>query len=112
MMLAVPIRRGLRGVGSAADSGRSTVSCAVLSIKVGPGPPRGSSFEVLVVLEPVIGDVDTPGEPDIALLVRVLEEVTQRRGAAGLADPARVQPDRHHLRVGRSLVPEVIEAAL
>src|SRR3954447_6730449 len=110
MMFPAVTRRAPRGVRSPAGALGSTVSCAVPSIKPGPRPPPSSSFELLVVLEPVVGDVDPPGEPDIALVVRVLEEVPQRGRAAGLADPARVQADRHHLRVGRSLLPEIVEA--
>ena len=38
------------------------------------------------------------GDPDLLVRLDVVEEARQRRGAAGPADQAAVQADRHHLR--------------
>src|SRR5262245_21677057 len=65
------------------------------------------------MLEPPVGDVDPPREPDIAQPERVLDELPQRRRAACLADPARMQPDRHHLRIaGQPLAAQLVGSPL
>src|SRR5690349_8529699 len=56
-------------------------------------------------------DVAAAGEPDLPPVERVLDEVLQRRRAAGLAGPARVQADREHARALGPLLPQVVQPA-
>src|SRR5581483_3460547 len=76
-----------------------------------PAPPP-LPLELFMVLEPPVGDVDPPREPDVAEAERVLDELSQRGGSAGLPRPAGVKTDRHHLRVARVPLPaKLVEAA-
>src|SRR6185295_16070318 len=76
------------------------------SALIGPGPisSRGAGLRSLipslpmgVVLQPVPGDVDAPGDPDL-LAAHVLEEALERGEPPGPAGKPAVQPHRHHAR--------------
>src|SRR6266404_3266564 len=49
--------------------------------------------------DPVTSDIDAPADPDAVVPGDVIEEASQRRGAAGPAHQTHVQPHRHHPRV-------------
>jgi hypothetical protein len=55
---------------------------------------RGEMFQIGV---PVLGDREPGRHPDAFVLLDVVEEAHQRSGAAGTADDAAMQADRHHL---------------
>ena len=64
-----------------------------------------------VMVVPPVRDLQPCREPDAALGLCVVEEVGERRDAAGLAYQTRMQADAHHARMGRAFVPWVVEAA-
>src|SRR5688572_25466573 len=85
---------------SGAPITRSTRGSAL----IGPGPissrcggltGRISSLSMRMVLEPMAGDVDASRDPHL-LVLHVLDEALERRQAAGPADQAAMQADRHH----------------
>src|SRR5215470_18343699 len=58
---------------------------------------------------PVAGDLPARGEPHVAPALGMLEEAREPARPPGPARNATVQAHRHHARVGRSLLPELIE---
>ena len=61
-------------------------------------------------LQPVASDLLARREPDAFVRLRVLDEAGEAGDAAGAADHAGVQADRHHLRAGRGFCVERVEA--
>jgi hypothetical protein len=59
--------------------------------------------------DPVIGDVNPPGDPDIVCLGDVIEEAFEIGRAARPSDDARVQPNAHHLGQLLAFPPQKIE---
>src|SRR5688500_13076139 len=81
---------------SGAPITRSTRGSAL----IGPGPISSrcgglTDSTMRMVLEPVARDVDASRDPHL-LVLHVLDEALERRQAAGPADQAAVQADRHH----------------
>src|SRR5579884_2106975 len=50
-----------------------------------------------MVLMPVSCDVDPATDPDLIMLLDIVQEALQRGSAPGTAHEAAMQPDRHHL---------------
>src|SRR6266540_1367166 len=62
--------------------------------------------------DPVLGDVDAPGEPHVRVAADVVERALEAGGPRGMPDEPQVQPERHHLRLRLSLAVEDVEAVL
>src|SRR6187402_358967 len=82
------------------SSGRLITASTRGSALIGPGPisrRSGGSTRLIIwmLLQPVLRDVDTAGDPDL-LASHVLEEALERGESAGPADQPAVQADRHH----------------
>ena len=61
---------------------------------------------------PVLGDLQPCRHPDAVVLADVVEEAHQGRSAAGPADQAAMQADRHHLRRRRAFLIEHVKTVL
>src|SRR4051812_5646553 len=93
------------------------------SALIGPGPissrgaglssPIPSLLSLLIgmVLQPVAGDVDAAGDPDL-LAAHILEEALERGEAPGPADKPAVEADRHHPRHALAFVVEDVKGIL
>src|SRR5215470_1662627 len=74
-----------------------------------PAQLRLSRTRGRMLRAPVAGDLAARGEPDAPAALGVLEEAGEpARPARPARDPA-VQADRHHARLGRALLPELVE---
>ena len=51
-----------------------------------------------MVRDPVARDVDPPADPDVRVLLDVVEEPLERRKAPRAPDQPHVEANRHHLR--------------
>jgi len=62
-----------------------------------------------VRLDPVVRDVDTPGNPDIRFGHHVVQESLKSRCTGRMTHHSIVEADRHHLRMGRAFLVRHIE---
>ena len=85
--------------GAFGDPGRMLEDRAEMADELGAVHLRGHMIRRLVrmVLGPVAGDVDAAGDPDLVLGPDVVEELLEAGEAAGHADEAAVEAERHHL---------------
>src|SRR5262249_61511337 len=58
---------------------------------------------------PGAGDLVAASEPDARVRGNVAQELLEAGDAAGAADDAQVQPDRHHARRARALFVKAVE---
>src|SRR5260221_5567949 len=65
-----------------------------------------------MVLDPMLRDVEPPGDPDAAKAHHVVEKALQPGRPRGMADEPHVQPDRHHLRLRATLLVQHVEGVL
>ena len=66
----------------------------------------------LVVLVPVIANLVTAAHPHLVVRLYIVQELGKAEGAAGAANDATVQANRHHLGCGRALGVEDVKCIL
>ena len=63
--------------------------------------------------QPVAGDVDAPGDPDVVMIVHIIEETAKGLNTAWPPDKTAMKPDGHHLRrARRALGVKAVETVL
>src|SRR5690606_1154031 len=61
-------------------------------------PTAGSAFcqRWVKILDPMLGNIHTPHEPDTVFGQDIFDELTHRRGAGRLTGPASMKTNGHH----------------